>query len=921
MFTISEIMAPKRSLAQKKQLVAMSAQRRQEGGSGTFISVPDSVEIQRAKDAQNAAECALEKAQAQLHAEHAHVKNLYHDLRMERQKVGRAKEAKEKAEANVAEAQDGLEQLQAKFEDLTLKNEELEITMSKLLERWAKEKEIAAGTMQELRMKVKALQQKCRRAPDVFKKALERSQAEGQSFSLMKKGVYSEEARELCQVLINAGCAEKFVGDVIEEILHVAGISVVGPTMSRRTVGQVVLEGGVMADLQMSHEIAKTGTLTVSSDSTTHRNIGYDARHINLPVHLHQNNDEHAIKHRSRLVGINSAPNHSSQTQAEGWQSIMQEKLDLYNQSPLAKRSQYTLKLADFFARLQGMNSDHAKDQKKLAALLHEIKETLMYESLGEEKLIEMGIPNMLDLLAKANEQKINRVGGLLKWSAMSDEEKLRADADTMSSVILKLGHEAYADLSEDERHKADFFIWAGCAMHKDLNCVKGGNEEMIAWWDENKVPGPILLANKDNAAVLEQVEDADEYTAVEQQAYNTSSGGGVKLTSLAGMLFNNKDDKIGQQDMHQQFFLYKGIEMKRFPDTSNNRYQAHCTAAAELLTNLELYREFMEWIRNVKERPGFTNMQKNIYNGLQDPATLTELAVLALYAQGISHPYMRYVRGPGTEHINMLDLGPLHFKIQSHMEKIIANPDLLLPPHGSYISGTVDGEPWKDPQAMDAIYRLSPSLPYLKPVLVAFFRGALRTWKRFTSEFQEGGEIDQTTSEEKDRAWMPPTNDVNEGALGALRSYLRKKPNATLHKYNALAMFKFNDTKAFAQHVFVAEDHTYVRQEARKRDCSHLERDRKAAIIASKTEQIVERQEKAAVKEQQKAEEEARLKMIKPIENVEDVTVDMTVAKLRDQLEVYRTLVNDIPLKSHLKTKAQMIGALKEAIRKYHKN
>ena len=60
---------------------------------------------------------------------------------------------------------------------------------------------------------------------------------------------------------------------------------------------------------------------------------------------------------------------------------------------------------------------------------------------------------------------------------------------------------------------------------------------------------------------------------------------------------------------------------------------------------------------------------------------------------------------------------------------------------------------------------------------------------------------------------------------------------------------------------------------------------------------------------------------MIKPIENVEDVTVDMTVAKLRDQLEVYRTLVNDIPLKSHLKTKAQMIGALKEAIRKYHKN
>ena len=24
-----------------------------------------------------------------------------------------------------------------------------------------------------------------------------------------------------------------------------------------------------------------------------------------------------------------------------------------------------------------------------------------------------------------------------------------------------------------------DFFIWTGCAIHKDLNCVKWGNKEM----------------------------------------------------------------------------------------------------------------------------------------------------------------------------------------------------------------------------------------------------------------------------------------------------------------------------------------------------------------------------------------------------------------------------------------------------------
>jgi hypothetical protein len=93
--------------------------------------------------------------------------------------------------------------------------------------------------------------------------------------------------------------------------------------------------------------------------------------------------------------------------------------------------------------------------------------------------------------------------------------------------------------------------------MHRDLNCVKGGNAEMTTWWDENNVTGPILLANKDNAAVLKQADDSDDFTSAEQRAYDVLSGGGIKLASLAGMLYNNKNDKIGQQDMYQQFFLF----------------------------------------------------------------------------------------------------------------------------------------------------------------------------------------------------------------------------------------------------------------------------------------------------------------------------------------------------------------------------
>jgi len=71
----------------------------------------------------------------------------------------------------------------------------------------------------------------------------------------------------------------------------------------------------------------------------------------------------------------------------------------------------------------------------------------------------------------------------------------------------------------------------------------------------------------------------------------------------------------------------------------------------------------------------------------------------------------------------------------------------------------------------------MASQLPYLQPLLVAFCKGAAETWKRFTSEFAPGGLIDEATVEEKDLAWMPPTNDVNEGALGSFWVLMRRQP------------------------------------------------------------------------------------------------------------------------------------------------
>ena len=130
--------------------------------------------------------------------------------------------------------------------------------------------------------------------------------------------------------------------------------------------------------------------------------------------------------------------------------------------------------------------------------------------------------------------------------------------------------------------------------------------------------------------------------------------------------------------------------------------------------------------------------------------------------------------------------------------------------------------------------------------------------------------------------------------------------------------MFKYNDTAAFVHHLFVSEDFAYVRKEARKRDNSHLEKQHKAAIIAYKEKQISERREKAALKEQKENDEKIRLASIKLLEEEDDVTDAMVNTQLQDQLAIYRDLVEGVPKKSHLKNKAMMIDALKNAIMKY---
>jgi len=105
------------------------------------------------------------------------------------------------------------------------------------------------------------------------------------------------------------------------------------------------------------------------------------------------------------------------------------------------------------------------------------------------------------------------------------------------------------------------------------------------------------------------------------------------------------------------------------------------------LLLHLQDFIQFLEYIQDKKQNSQFSHIEENLWNALHCPATLTEFAVLALYGQAVSHPYMCEIRSASEKKINMLDLGPLHKKVYFHIQRIIGDPTFLIGPNASYQS------------------------------------------------------------------------------------------------------------------------------------------------------------------------------------------------------------------------------------------
>ncbi|KAF8804887.1 hypothetical protein BYT27DRAFT_7225149 [Phlegmacium glaucopus] len=576
---------------------------------------------------------------------------------------------------------------------------------------------------------------------------------------LLHKGVYTDETHSLVRQLAHAGCSQSKVGHIITAVFH------------RRSVNRMIKEGYLAAQLQLGHEMVNAESMTFSADRTSHRGINYKSHHVNFKVEDYRSGS--GEKHRTtHFLGVQSSADGTSEESIKDVKNILGNIIALYNQSPLGRRTGNLSRVLEILIKVTGVHSDHCAKEKKDAALLKSEKRNAVNQILGEKVMLDKKNEQLYHIIDAAEKQLMNDVGGALGWVALSLEEQAEAKARMMEAIVMHLGEQAFTLLSDDEQKFLRLFVWAVCTCHKDLNTVHGGYGTMKKWWEENDIDPPILLANRDNAAVLKEAGPRDDVvTLAQERAFEMTDRGGIKATQLAGAIFNHKNDKVGHRNVFRWWWEKNVGSQFTFSDTSNTRFQSHCNAAAALLLHLPQFIEFLEYVRDVKQSGKFNHMEQNLWNALHCTATKTEIAV------------------------------------QNHMQHIIGDPKFLLGPNAAYKM-----------EIFNAIQKISPELPHLEPLLVSFFKGASKTWKWFTSEFAPGGLIDEATVEERELAWMPATNDVNEGALGSFRVLLRRQPQLTQQGYNALSMFFRNDTEAFMKAKFTEkEDHSFLCSEARE--------------------------------------------------------------------------------------------------------
>ncbi|EJD07885.1 uncharacterized protein FOMMEDRAFT_74025 [Fomitiporia mediterranea MF3/22] len=796
---------------------------------------------------------------------------------------------------------------------------------------------------EKLRTEVAIIRKRC----DVYRKRLQRALAkikENEKFknemkrtsNLVEKGRYTPKVRALVRELVSYGCPMTKIGKVIHTFMRLFFSPVQssraksrGP-MHERTVSQIVEEGSVAADIQLGYEISVSPACTTGSDGTTHRNQNFEALHINLKApQSYGDETSSALEQKVRLVGVRMSANHRAETQKNGDLTAIKEVLTVYRDSPLAENGDIPKERLNenFIAlKLVGTHGDHAEDQKAKHRQLGEWKKERVGLALGERTFYDLPEEERKDILAKALKEKIEELGGEKVWEALAEKKKEEHKIECKNAILYELGGETYLNLPEEDGITCNLWVRAGCGMHKDLNASKGGSTGLKKMWEMMRF-GPVQLMNKENDAA-HQLADGDAEDPAANRAVEVSTGGAAKLVSLMGALLNHKDDKKGQHDTFRSYVLQKENRIFTFPDTSNTRYSSNLEAAAEVISRLDFYVDYMHFIRDSKEKPGLNHLESNILKGLHDLPTRTELAVFALYLESVSYPYIRELRKSGLEDMNAMECGPLLAKLKSHVKKLINLPGLILnsdsnPLEAIFLADEAkqqqyDIEIWKRPDAMKAVWVMAEHLPHLRDAFVAFLEASLTTWERFSEEYGENGEISRLTKEEKAKAWMPATNDANEGALGAYRISARNHPSMNTETFNAKAKYSRNDTEDFIEAKLAGdEEQAYLRQVARDRLLGKRDKKRRVDISEQHEAEVTAKRQRIQERKDEQSRRSEYLEEL-TLELDEDRVRQLKVPQLKEQLDKLRRFDRDIPKEKDIGRKDERLKVLLDALGRY---
>ena len=271
-------------------------------------------------------------------------------------------------------------------------------------------------------------------------------------------------------------------------------------------------------------------------------------------------------------------------------------------------------------------------------------------------------------------------------------------------------------------------------------------------------------------------------------------------------------------------------------------------------------------------------------------------------------------------EQKNVLNLGPLHAKVKAHCQTVISNPDLLLGSDASYKTGAMDGRQWQHPEVFYAVQKWIPALPHIQGALVVFFRGALETWGRFTSEYTPGAPITLLTPKECYRAFMKTTNDNNEGALRAFHVGAQCAPNMSLVQWNAHQMYQKNKTEHFCHHFFSMQDWKYCHWVTREQDSSGAKKIFLQAQAEVDHKATQEKQVKEIAKKAKYNTAAARIdnvEFILDLSKLHAVPCMLTVIQINLLLDWHHRNGNAevIPMKKMLKHKADKLKVLIEVV------